>query len=303
MTVPLSQALDWGMLAPLRLRANAVAEGAYAGAHRSVRRGTGVEFGGHRNYVPGDDLRWLDRKAMMRHGRLLVRQFETETDRALRLVVDASASMSFRSARAPGAKLAYAAVLAAALARIALRGGDPVALDWIGGESCRPLPATGGKEAFARIVAALESVRPGGDYSLDLAGLERALAPVARHASRGAVIVLFSDFVDLPEGALEKFAALSSKDRLLIATRVLDPLEATFPLDGPVRLKSSEGNIVRETEAQVAKTGYLQALERIAVQWSERLVARGGRLVRASTTDDAVQVVRDIVAAVEGRPQ
>ncbi|MCP6756854.1 DUF58 domain-containing protein, partial [Klebsiella pneumoniae] len=80
-----------------------------------VRRGAGVEFGGHRNYVPGDDLRFLDRHARMRHGLLLVREFETETDRALRLIVDASASMSFKSDQALGAKYAYAAVIAAAL--------------------------------------------------------------------------------------------------------------------------------------------------------------------------------------------
>src|ERR1700692_3667798 len=96
-------ALDWGELAPLRLRSRQVAEGVYAGMHRSARRGAGVEFGGYREYVPGDDLRWLDRRSLLRHERLIVRQFETETDRALCLVVDASASMSFRGKGAPGA--------------------------------------------------------------------------------------------------------------------------------------------------------------------------------------------------------
>ncbi len=62
---------------------------------------------------------------MLRHERLIVRQFETETDRVLCLVVDATASMGFRGARAPGAKLAFAAVVAAALARVALASGDP----------------------------------------------------------------------------------------------------------------------------------------------------------------------------------
>src|ERR1700745_1820346 len=97
-------ALDWGSLAPLRLRARLVAEGVYAGSHRSARRGAGVEFGGHRQYVPGDDLRWLDRRSLLLHDRLLVRQFETETDRALRLVVDATASMGYRGREAPAAK-------------------------------------------------------------------------------------------------------------------------------------------------------------------------------------------------------
>src|SRR5262245_26757930 len=129
----LRSAIDWGKLAPLRLRSRLVAEGVFAGGHRSARRGAGVEFGGHRSYTPGDDLRWLDRRSLLRHDRLLIRQFETETDRALRIVVDATASMGYRGAKAPGAKLAFAALVAAALARIAVGRGDPVGLTFFGG--------------------------------------------------------------------------------------------------------------------------------------------------------------------------
>ncbi len=93
--------IDWGALAPLRLKARAIAEGVYAGAHRSFRKGAGVEFGGQRPYVPGDDLRFIDRRALLRHDKLMVREFETETDRAVWLCVDATASMSFRGAGAP----------------------------------------------------------------------------------------------------------------------------------------------------------------------------------------------------------
>jgi uncharacterized protein (DUF58 family) len=298
----LRTALDWGKLGPLRLRARSVADGVYAGIHRSPRRGAGVEFGGHRSYVPGDDLRWLDRHALMRHGRLLVREFETETDRALRLVVDASASMGFRSARGPASKLAYAAVIAAALARIALAGGDPVALDWIGGKERRPLPARGGRVAFERVIHVLESVRPGGDLSLDDAGIERALAPLARYAGRGSVVVLLSDLIDLPRGAIDRFAALGTRGRSIVAVRVLDPTEERFPFEGPLRLRSLEGEVLTETDAESARARYLAALERIAGAWDSRLVARGGRLVRATTDEDPVEVVRRVLRSAEGGP-
>ena len=218
---PIRRAIDWGELAPLRLRARRVAEGVYAGMHRSARRGAGVEFGGYREYVPGDDLRWLDRRSLLRHDRLVVRQFETETDRALCLLVDASASMSFRGPKAPGAKVAFAAVVAAALTRIALGSGDPVSLTFLGAGGVS-VPRSVGHEQFERIVASLEAVEPAGDVLLDRAMLDRALQTLARSTRRGAIVVLLSDLIDLPDLAAERVAAIATAGRVLTVVQTLD---------------------------------------------------------------------------------
>jgi uncharacterized protein (DUF58 family) len=224
-----------------------------------------------------------------------------DTDRALCLVIDASASMAFRSERAPAAKLAYAALIGAALARIALGGSDPVGLSWVGGERGQSLPATSGRATFDRVVGCLERIRPGGDLRLDAEALERSLAPVARQAGRGSIIVLLSDLLDLPEGAVERVTALSTHQRTVLVVRVLDPVEASFPFDGPVRLRALEGNALVETNAETARADYLRALRRIATEWNERLLARGGRVIETVTTDDPVQVVRDILLSAEGK--
>lgn len=290
--------IDWGSLAPLRLKARTLAEGVYAGGHRSVRKGPGVEFGGHRPYVPGDDLRFFDRRALLRHDRMMIREFETETDRALWLCVDATASMAYRSSRAPGAKLAYGALVAAALARVALSTGDPVGLAWIGGRGTLPLPASSGREAFDRVAGALEGAAAAGDASADEAAMERALAPVARRARRGAVIVLVSDFVDLPERALSAFTALGAGGRSLVALRVLDPNEADLGFSGHVRLRASEGDVVVETDAEEVRAVYRERLAGIAERWSTELSARGGRWVEAITDKPPADVVRAVVRAV-----
>jgi len=295
----LKSQLDWGSLVPLRLKAQTIAEGIWAGSHRSPRKGSGIEFGGHRDYVPGDDLRWLDRHALMRHGKLMVRQFETETDRTLVLLLDASRSMAYASKRAPGAKFAFAALLAAALSKLALAGGDPVGIDWLGGDDLRPLKPSAGRETFDRLVDLLEASAPG--QGPDEAMVGRAFARVARSATRGSVIVLLSDLLDLPGTTAEAFAALAAHNRTLVAVRVLDPVEAEFPFDEPVRLKAAESNAIVETDGQSARQGYLEALEGLARHWDEQLVPRGGRLVRASTTDDAIAVVRDVLLALESR--
>ena len=300
-TGELRRALDWGRLAPLRLHAKSVADGVYAGGHRSRRRGAGIEFGGQRSYVPGDDLRFIDRHALLRHGELLVRQFETETDRTLCLLVDASASMSFRGDGAPAPKYAFAALIAAALTKIAVSAGDRVSLDWFGGERTVELATAGGREAFERVVGALETAQPSADLHTALPALERAVARVERRALRGASVVVLSDLLDLPDGAPDAISALGVRGKTLIALRVLDPVELGFPFTGPVHLRALESETRVETDAASARPQYLAALEAQTRAWSERLVSRAGSLVSASTADDPVKTVRNVLDALGGR--
>jgi len=297
--LPIRRAIDWGELAPLKLRARQVAEGVYAGMHRSNKRGAGVEFGGYREYVPGDDLRWLDRRSLLRHDRLVVRQFETETDRALCLLVDASASMGFRSKGAPGAKLAFAAVIAAALARVALASGDPVSLTFLGGGArTAHVPRSAGRDQFERIVAVLEAVEPGGDARVDHVVLDRALQALARATRRGAIVVFLSDLVDLPDDAAERVAAIAATGRVVSIVQTLDPAEVAFPFEGTVRLRALEGGAVVETDAETTRDRYLAALASLTGTWEKAAVRRGGRFSRAISTDDLVSVVRAIVESV-----
>ena len=296
----LRQALDWGKLAPLRLRAKSVADGVYAGGHRSRRRGAGIEFGGQRSYVPGDDLRFIDRHALLRHGTLLVRQFETETDRTLCLLVDASLSMSYRGDDAPGAKYAFAALMAAALTKIAVGAGDRVSLDWFGGERTVELATAGGREAFERVVGALETAQPSADLRSDLSALERAVARVERRATRGSSVVVLSDLLDLPDGAQNVIGSLAARGKTLAVCRVLDPSEVSFPFSGPLHLRAVEGDARVETDAAAARPEYLAALAEQARRWSELLLQRGGSLIEMNTADDPVKSVRKVLDSLGG---
>ena len=301
MRSPLSRRLDWAALGRLRLAARRIADGVWVGAHESRRRGAGLEFAGHREYVPGDDLRWLDQRALMRHERLLIKQFETETERQLRLVVDATASMGFRSEQAPASKLEHAALLAAALARVAVRSGDPVGIDFLGGEDVETLPVAGGIEAFERALVQLTLAQAAGHLGADGAGLGAALQAVGRRSTRGSLVVVLSDLLEFgPEGP-RLLAALGTAGRQVIVAQILDPVEATFPLEGPVRLRASEGALEVETNASLARAGYLEALSALQARFREALHVHGGELVVCRSDEDPVRAVRAILRAAEGR--
>ena len=125
-------------LSGLQLRARRIVEGYVAGLHRSPYRGFSVEFAEHREYAPGDDLRYLDWKVLGRTDKFYLKQYEDETNLIGYLVLDASESMQYQGPDSPLSKLEYAQCLAAALglahSAAAGRGGpgdirpaDPVA--------------------------------------------------------------------------------------------------------------------------------------------------------------------------------
>lgn len=305
MPTDLTRHIDWAALGRLRISARRIAEGAWVGLHPSHRRGAGLEFAGHRSYVPGDDLRWLDQRALLRHERLLIKQFETETERTLRLVVDASASMGFRSDPRHLRKLDMAALLAAALTRIAVRSGDRSGLDFIGGVDASPLPVSGGMPAFERALIELTRLEPGGSVGgsvgVSRSELERALGAVTQRAPRGTLFVILSDLFELGDAAPEVLGALGTAGRQAILVQILDPLEAAFELEGPVRLRASEGGLEVETNASLARAGYLEALAALQTRFREAVRVHGGELVVCRTDDDAVDVVRKVLRAAEGR--
>jgi uncharacterized protein (DUF58 family) len=298
----LSKRVDWAALARLRLAAQRVADGVWIGVHESRRRGAGLEFAGHRSYVPGDDLRWLDQRALLRHERLLIKQFETETERPLRLIVDATASMGFRSETAPSSKLDFAALMAAALTRVAIRSGDPVGVDFLGGgEGADSLPVAGGLEAFERALVQLSLVEPAGHLGEQGANLESTLNSIGRRATRGSLIIVLSDLLEFGDAGPRLLGTLGTTGRQVIVAQILDPMEALFPLEGPVRLKASEGPLEIETNASLARAGYLEALTALQLGFREALHAHGGELVICRTEEDPVRAVRAVLRAAGGR--
>jgi uncharacterized protein (DUF58 family) len=290
--------VDWGNLSPLRLRARILADGVWAGAHRSARRGTGIEFGGFREYVPGDDLRFLDRRSLLRFERLQVRQFETETDRAVRLLVDATTSMAYVGSRAIASKYAYASLLAAALAHVASASGDPAGLAFLSGEKRSILPLARGREAFERIVAALESqVALGDGRGAASAQVLDSIDHAAKSSRRGSVIAVFSDLADLPLESVDRMAALAARNRRAVVVRVNDPDELDFPFEGSLRLRSLEGKTVVETDGQ-AKARYLERFLAWERRLEDALVPRGVRLVYVATNEEPEKALRRILTAL-----
>ncbi|MBL9149506.1 MAG: DUF58 domain-containing protein [Phycisphaerae bacterium] len=108
--------------------------GKVQGERRSKRRGISVEFADFRQYVHGDDLRFVDWNIYGRLDRLFLKVFLEEEDLSMVIVLDASASMRWGNPD----KFVFAQKLAMALGYIGLCNHNRVSLVSFGS------PANGG---------------------------------------------------------------------------------------------------------------------------------------------------------------
>src|SRR6202011_1983274 len=122
---PLLDADFLARLEQLELVSKKIFLGRMKGERRSKRKGQSVEFADYRNYVVGDDLRFLDWNLYARLERLFLRLFMEEEDLHFYILIDNSASMDFGTPT----KLHYARQVAAARGFIGLVNLDRVVIE------------------------------------------------------------------------------------------------------------------------------------------------------------------------------
>jgi uncharacterized protein (DUF58 family) len=226
---------------------------------RSKKKGSGVEFADHRDYVPGDDFRYVDWNVYQRFARLLVRLYEEEEDLSIYFLVDASASMGFGN----GSKFDQARRLCAALGYVGLSNLDRVTIVSLADRVVSRMPTTRGKGRIFKVLEFLENMRPGGQTDLS----EALRTFVAQHKRRG-LAVLISDLYD-PAGFEAGINVLRYNKFEPYVLHVVDPKEAQPELKGDVLIYDCETGEEREvtvTEAlrkrmQQAVVDYGQQIE------------------------------------------
>jgi uncharacterized protein (DUF58 family) len=248
----------------LALVSRRVFSGRIRAERRSKKKGSGVEFADHRDYVPGDDIRSVDWNVYHRFGRLLVRLYEEEEDLSIYFLLDCSASMGFGG----GQKFDQARRLVAALAYVGLANLDRVTVLGLEGGELERLPTTRGKGRIFRVFRFLQGLVPRG--TTDLADALRSFA--AQHKRRG-LAVLVSDFYD-PAGFEHGINELRFAGFEPYVIHLVDQREAKPELEGDVLVYDCETGDEQEvtvTPAVLARLGeafkeYLTGIERFCTQ-------------------------------------
>lgn len=212
----------------------------FAGRMRAERRtrktGSGIEFADHRDYVAGDDFRYLDWNIYQRLGRLLLRLFEEEEDLSIYLIVDTSSSMGFGRSK----KIVYAKKMAAALAYIGLANLDRVAIVTTTDKVLDRMAPTRGKQRIFKVFQFLREAHA--DGTTDLGQALRVF--VSQHKRRG-LAVLISDLYD-PAGFEHGINVLRYNKFEPFVLHLIDRGDSAPPLRGDVRIYDCETGEERE---------------------------------------------------------
>lgn len=172
----------------LSLISRRVFRGQLLAQRRTKQLGGGIEFADHREYSPGDDLRYLDWQLYARHGDILLKRFQEEEDLHVYILLDVSPSMDMGDP----SKFDYARQLAAALGYIALADLDRVAVLAYADSVRSWMPITRGKDQVLGLLRFLDRLQPGGKRT-DLAAVAKTLI---QRASRRGLVLVISDLYD-----------------------------------------------------------------------------------------------------------
>jgi uncharacterized protein (DUF58 family) len=257
-----------------------VVDGFLTGLHRSPRKGFSVEFAEHRPYQPGDELRMLDWKIAARSDRLVVKQFEEETNLRATIVLDVSRSMAWTGDPARLTKLAYAERLAAAIALLLLRQRDAVGLIRFDAEVRTAIAPRARTGQWKRLIASLDD--PGAGRATRAGS---AFAQAGRLVPRRGLIVLISDLLLDPEDVLGPVRALRRAGPQVAVLQVLDPSERDLAAGaGEALFVDPESDESVPAAVADVRAAYRETVLSALGEWRTQL-ARAGAAYEIVSTD------------------
>ena len=245
----------------LKLRAKRVVEGFVAGLHRSPYRGFSVEFAEHREYVPGDDIRYLDWKVYGRTDKFYLKQYEDETNLICYIALDVSESMTYRGPESPLSKLEYAQCTAAALAWLVLQQQDAVGLVTFDRQVRDYLPPSNSPSRLNELLTVMENAPQS-----DKTSIGDTFEQLARKLIRRGVVLVISDLFDEASSVLNGLRHLRHRQHDVAVLQILDPDELQLPFDRPTLFRGLEGLPELTTQPTAIRAAYQTELNNFLKQ-------------------------------------
>ncbi|MCB9894692.1 MAG: DUF58 domain-containing protein [Planctomycetes bacterium] len=219
----------------LEVTARNVVEGFISGMHRSPYRGFSVEFAQHREYVPGDDLRFLDWKAYAKSDKYYIKEYEEETNFRAVIVLDASESMRYKSGENQS-KMEYGKYMAASLAYLIQKQSDAAGLALFDEKLFDWVPPANSQVTLMRMLATMHERE-----AQKKTNIGEVLTDVAQRTGRRGMVMVISDLFDDLKHLKKGLEHLAARKHDVIVFNVMDPMEREFTFDRLTQFLGMEG--------------------------------------------------------------
>ena len=239
-------------LANMDLVARCAVEGFFSGLHPSPFHGFSVEYSDHREYHPGDELKFVDWKVYGRSDKLYIKQFQQETNTIAYILLDSSKSMSF-SGEGPVSKIDYGSFLAAALSYLMLKQGDSTGLVLFAEGVTNQISPKSKRAHLKTILVELQHNRPSGRTNL-----ARVLHTIAETTKRRGLVILISDLLDDEGDILKGLAHLKFLKHDVIVFHTMDHQELNLDYEGLIQFEDLESRAKIRTFPRSLRQKYRQ---------------------------------------------
>jgi len=239
----------------LQLLAKTVVEGFVLGLHKSPFHGSSVEFSEYRPYAAGDEIKRIDWKLFAKVDRYYVKQYEAETNLVCNILLDASASMSYKSDPKGLSKFEYGCFLAACLAHFMIGQRDATGLVTFDDKVRTVIPPKLTPTHLRRILTELEDTKTG--EKTQVAG---AMNQLADGLKRKGLVVLISDLLDDVDSIKAALRRFRFQGHDMIIFHVMDNAELTFPFDRMMQMQDLESGQSTLVAPQSMRETYMKQL-------------------------------------------
>jgi uncharacterized protein (DUF58 family) len=271
--------LDPALLArisDLALLARTVVDGFMHGQHRSLRKGSSLDFAQHRSYQPGDDLRRIDWRVYGRTDRFYIKEFEADTNAGVLFALDQSGSMDFGSGAVT--KFTYGRFLAASLAWLSQGQGDRVGLATFDGDIVDIVPPS--VRHLQLLLHTLSRAQAKGASKL-----VSAIEQVGALTTRAGIIAVITDCYEDAAILGRAIDSLRVRGNDVIVFHLVDPAELSLPGDAAATFEDAETGTLLPLRPGELRTKYQALLTAHHEALTQRIAAAGADYVRVNISE------------------
>ena len=258
----------------------------FAGEYHSNFKGRGMSFSEVREYMPGDDVKFIDWNVTARFSHPYVKVFEEERELIVMLLVDISSSSLFGTQQR--SKRELITEISAVLSFSAATNNDKVGVVFFSDKVEKYIPPKKGRGHILRIIRELIALEP--DHKGET-NVSVALEFLNNVLKKKTISFVLSDFVSQP---YEHAIRLAARRHELIGIQVYDKYDKELPMLGLVQVVDAESGNTQwvDTDDKAVRLQYATAFDKRDKYCEQVFRKCGAALLHVRTDEDYVKVLQ-----------